>query len=78
MERAKYLRFQGMVQTNLIRHVIVEELEYVEPIRALWGGGHSKQKLWLKVLHDSQVGRSSRAVGFVDNDVVETLSGQTG
>ena len=78
VERTQHLGFEGLTETNLVGHVVVEELEDVETIRSFGGRGHSKKEPRIETLDDALVGGRSCAVRLVNDDVFEGIVGERG
>ena len=73
MEGGKHLLGQSVLQRDLERDDVIEKGKDVIAVGAIGRGGHAQIKPRRKVRHDGLVTLGSRAVGLVDDDVVELI-----
>ena len=73
VEGCEHVVCQGVLKRDLKRNKVVELGKHVEAVGSRWCGGHAEIELRREVRHDLLVAVGTRAVGLVDDDVVEKV-----
>ena len=71
MEGSEHPFIEGVVETDLVRHVVVEEVEDIKVVSALGGRGHPQKERRGEVFNDALIRGRPGSVGLIDRDVVE-------
>ena len=75
MERTDELVLHRLLESDVIGYVVVEQAVDIIIISPVWGGSHTEQELRLEMVDYRLIGRGTRMMYLVDQDVLEGVRG---